>query len=145
MSAFLHDRITTAMAATSVLLVVGAPAAWGATGGLAALAGAAVANMNWAALRWLSGALRRAAERGVPRAGRVPAMLFVLKTGATLLAVWLLVTRFGLHFRGFAVGFSALVLGVTLGPLFGGPTPKGGAIALPEDPGDVPAATPEEM
>ena len=144
MSAFLDDRITTAMAAASVLLVAAATAAWGAAGGLGALAGAAVANVNWAALRWIAGALRRAAERGVPGAGRVPAMLFVLKTGATLLAVWLLVTRLGLHFQGFTVGFSALILGVALGPLLGGQT-TGGTSPLPEEAGDVPPGAPEEM
>ncbi|MEO0323409.1 MAG: hypothetical protein AAF447_10665 [Myxococcota bacterium] len=145
MSAYLDDRITTAMAAASVLLVAAAAALWGARGGLAAFAGAAVANLNWAALRWLAGRLRKAAASGVPGAGRTPALLFVLKTGATLLAVWLLVTRFGLHFQGFTVGVSALVLGVTFGSLLGGPTKSAGECPAPDEPGEVPVGTPEEM
>ncbi|MEM1417639.1 MAG: hypothetical protein AAGH15_22265 [Myxococcota bacterium] len=115
MSAYLNDRITTVMAAASVVLVGLASVLWGAEGGLGACAGALVANLNWATLRVLT---RRIARAGT--SGKGAAILFVLKSGALLLAVWLLVTRFGLHFKGLTLGFSALVLGIALGPLLGG-------------------------
>jgi hypothetical protein len=56
------------------------------------------------------------------------------KTMALALVCWLSITRFHLHFLGFTVGISALVLGIVLGPML---TPNAAdSAATPADPAE---------
>lgn len=110
MNAALTDRILLATAAGGVLLVGLAFAIWGGEGAIAAAVGATVATANWAATRFLG--------RASMAKGKNPLLaLMAFKTMALALICWLSITRFHLHFLGFTVGISALVLGIVLGPM----------------------------
>jgi hypothetical protein len=127
MNAALTDRILLATAAGGVLLVGLAFAIWGGEGAIAAAVGATVATANWAATRFLG--------RASMGKGKNPLLaLMGFKTMALALVCWLAITRFHLHFLGFTVGISALVLGIVLGPML---TPNAAdSAATPADPAE---------
>jgi hypothetical protein len=110
MNAQLTDRILLATAAGGVLLTGLAFAIWGGQGALAAAVGATVATANWAATRFLG-------KASIGKGKNPLLALMGFKTMALALVCWLCITRFHLHFLGFTVGISALVLGVLLGPM----------------------------
>ena len=90
-----------ALGATALLFLCGLAAVW--------LAPAGVATANWAATRFLGKSIGK---------GKNPLLaLMGFKTMALALVCWLCITRFHLHFLGFTVGISALVLGIVLGPM----------------------------
>jgi|GEM_PF-3351772 len=105
---------------------------WGA--GREALAtglGGSLAVLNWLGVRWLGARLLGGARPG--QSGRrkaLLAVLFGLKFGVLIGAVWVLIRRAGLDPAALALGYSALVAGL-LGAAFLGARehPEGGSDA----------------
>lgn len=118
----LTDRILLATAAGGVLLVGVAFALFGGSAALAAAVGAVLALTNWVATRFL-------AKNAIAKGKGALLGLMGFKTATLGVLCWICITRLDLHFFGFTLGISALVIGVVLGPMLT-PTP--------------PAATPAE-
>lgn len=111
------QRITVAVPTLGLGIVALAWLLAGTTTAAAAMVGAAVATVNWIALRWF-------VSRALNTSDRSRAGLMVL-LGAKMLVLglvcWGLLTRFALEPFGFALGLSALVLGIFLGSVFATP------------------------
>ena len=112
MSQPILDRITAQVAVIGGMLALIAFAIGGATMGLGALVGAGVALLNFIGLRWLLAPLAGHATQ-LSQGGAMG--LLVLKLAATSALCWVLLGVLHLDPIGFAIGLSALVLGVTLG------------------------------
>ena len=107
-----RDRIALHIALAGALTVAGALAIGGVDAAIGAFAGAAVAWVNWRALRWLT--LRILAE-GSNKKRASAAILLAAKLGALAAVCWVLLAVVGVHSIGFALGLGALVLGVATG------------------------------
>ncbi|NMC70518.1 MAG: hypothetical protein GYA57_10695 [Myxococcales bacterium] len=103
------------------LVVVGAALAftalavllWGAgREALATSLGGTLAVLNWLGLRWLGARLLGARPVRSGRRKALLAVLFVLKFGVLIGAVWVLIRRAGLDPAALALGYSALVAGL---------------------------------
>jgi len=79
--------------------------------------GGSLAVLNWLGLRWLGARLLGARPVQGGRRKALLAVLFVLKFGVLIGAVWALIRRAGLDPAALALGYSALVAGL-LGAAF---------------------------
>jgi len=113
------DRLSAAIAGAGAFAGASAWALGGAHTGNGALVGALVVYLNWIALRWL---LERFVHRGARRGPLVA--LLLLKMVAIFVVCWVLVVRVGVHGLGFALGLTALPIGLVLGAAFDRP-PEG--------------------
>ena len=77
------------------------------------MCGAVVATLNWLVLRWIMQKLVHGSNKS--RTGVAIAM--PLKFAGLFVVCWMLLTRFAIDPIGFAIGLSALVLGVVYGAL----------------------------
>lgn len=107
------ERITTYIAVSAVIAVVGSYALGGLRLGTGALLGAVVALFNWASMRWIM----RRVQQGSARTLVVLMPLLVGKLGLLAAVVWIVVGVLHADAAGFALGLGALVVGLTLGGL----------------------------
>lgn len=102
------ERSTLWVILASAVLVAVAFFVGGVELGLGALLGAAVGVANFLAVRWVGKKILTANDQGKLIYGT----LLVVKMGAILGVVWLLLAFTGASPIGFAIGFSGLVVGL---------------------------------
>ena len=107
------ERLSAAIAAAGFLSGAVAWALAGLEMGTGALVGAAVVYGNWLGLRWL---LQRFVRPG-SRKGPLVALL-LLKMLAIFVVCWLVIVRFQVDGLGFALGLTALPVGLVIGAAF---------------------------
>lgn len=105
------DRVALAIAGAGVVLTVGAFAIGGTHTGVGALCGAIIATLNWLAMRWIMQRL----VHGTNKSRANVAIFMPLKFAALFAVCWFLLTRGRIDPIGFAIGLSALLLGVFAG------------------------------
>ena len=115
----------------AILIAAVTFAVWGLDRGIAAFVGGAVSVLNWTALRWLT--RRIMAGRPEQRVGLT--LLLMLKMGALMAVVFILIHKLALDPIGLVLGLATLfiapLLAATLGT--GGPTQPNAAHAASEE------------
>lgn len=110
----LTQSILLATALSGVVLVLAAYALWGTTAAVGAFVGSAIAVANAAAMKFLVAMGTQPSGDAKHMRGRLVVMLF-LKVAILMLVCWLCITKWGVSFDGFILGFGAMVLGILIG------------------------------